>query len=156
MWGLADMICHSKTWAALGQIRQQMNFDALGKKSRWDRKRPREASGMQISTPKALAVNAWPKPKPSLSIFWLTATCPCSIRKNVSTFRPPNSLIEQYWILADILQMVCNWKRSSLTYPQHAASHHPCLHKENWRSNQMNSMSLTVLQIRVVKGSQIS
>lgn len=37
---------------------------------------------MQISVSKALAVNAWPKPKPSLSTSWLTAPCPCSIRKN--------------------------------------------------------------------------
>lgn len=37
---------------------------------------------MQISASKALAVNAWPKPKPSLSTSWLTAPCPCSIRKN--------------------------------------------------------------------------
>jgi len=36
---------------------------------------------MQISGPKTLAVKAWPKPKPSLSIFWLTALCPCSTRK---------------------------------------------------------------------------
>lgn len=37
---------------------------------------------MQISASKALDVNAWPKPKPSLSTSWLTAPCPCSIRKN--------------------------------------------------------------------------
>lgn len=37
---------------------------------------------MQISASKALDVNAWPKPKPSLSTSWLTALCPCSIRKN--------------------------------------------------------------------------
>lgn len=37
---------------------------------------------MQISVSKALAVNTWPKPKPSLSTSWLTVPCPCSIRKN--------------------------------------------------------------------------
>lgn len=35
---------------------------------------------MQISAPKALAVNTWPEPKLSLSVSSLTARCPCSIQ----------------------------------------------------------------------------
>lgn len=51
---------------------------------------------MHLSALKALDVNAWPKPKLSLNMTWLTALLSGSIREQVSAFWLPNPLTEQH------------------------------------------------------------